>query len=165
MALPPPVLIAPPSAATPRWTARSETQNRPRRTTLTLDAASGAVTRRVDFGHRPLLDRIIGTGVAAHEGQLFGVANQLLGLFTALALIALSLSALVLWWSRRPAGSLGAPKPLPAVRLPGALVAAIVLLGLLLPLLGASMLAVWLIERGALRRLPRVREVLGLRPA
>lgn len=54
-----------------------------------LDPNSGAILKRIDFSQRPLLDRIIGYGVAAHEGQLFGLANQLLGLFTTLGLITL----------------------------------------------------------------------------
>src|SRR3546814_3517087 len=67
---PPPVLVAPPSAASAQWTARSDTQNRPQRVSLTLDGASGQIVKRIDFNQRPMLDRIIGTGVAAHEGQL-----------------------------------------------------------------------------------------------
>ena len=54
---------------------------------------------------------MIGVGIAAHEGQLFGVANQLLGLFTALGLITMCVSAVVMWWRRRPEGSLGLPAP------------------------------------------------------
>src|SRR3546814_14191025 len=65
--LPPPVLVAPPSAASAQWTARSDTQNRPQRVSLTLDGASGQIVKRIDFNQRPMLDRIIGTGVAAHE--------------------------------------------------------------------------------------------------
>ena len=160
--LPPPVLIGPPSLATPNWTARSDTQNRPRRVSLTLDGASGALLRRQEFGQRPLLDRIIGTGVAAHEGQLFGWLNQLLGLLTALGLITISLSAMKLWWSRRPDGRLGAPAPSPAQRLPAALPLLLILLGLLLPLFGVSVIAVLLAERLLLRRIAPLRDFLGL---
>src|SRR3546814_10711593 len=66
---------------------------------LTLDGASGQIVKRIDFNQRPMLDRIIGTGVAAHEGQLFGWVNQVLGVLTALGLITLSISALILWRS------------------------------------------------------------------
>ena len=50
-------------------------------------------------------------GISAHEGHLFGWINQAIGVFTALSLILVSVSAVILWWSRRPEGILGAPKP------------------------------------------------------
>jgi uncharacterized iron-regulated membrane protein len=163
LALAPPVLIAPPSKASTQWTARSDAANRPLRVTLTLDATSGAVLKRQDFGSRPLLDRIIGTGVAAHEGQLFGWFNQLLGVLTALGLTAMSLGALVLWWQRKPAGALGAPKPLPGRGFGFFIAGLVVALGILLPLLGVSMIAVLLAERFVLRRITVTRNFLGLR--
>ncbi|MGO3562008.1 PepSY-associated TM helix domain-containing protein [Pseudomonas helleri] len=160
--LPAPVLIAPPSAQSPTWTARSDAANRPQRVNLMLDPVSGTVVKRVDFNQRPLLDRIIGYGVAAHEGQLFGLANQLLGLLTTFGLMTLSLSACVLWWRRRPQGVLGAPQAPADVRYPVVLLGILVLLGLYLPLLGASMLVLWLLERCVLSRIAPMRNFLGL---
>jgi uncharacterized iron-regulated membrane protein len=164
--LSPPVLIAPPSRANAQWTARSDTQNRPRRVNLTLDADAAQITARKGFGDKPLLDRVIGVGVAAHEGQLFGWFNQLLGVLTALGLITLSISALTMWWKRRPAGLLGAPAPVSTADgksgVPAAFVVLAVLFGLLLPLMGATLIAVLLAERLLLRRLPRARQFLGL---
>jgi len=159
-----PVLIAPPSRANGGWSARSEAQNRPLRTTVELDAANVAVTRRVDFGERPLLDRVIGVGIAAHEGQLFGWLNQALGLFTALGLILVSLSALVMWWRRRRQGELGAPRALPGPRYAAALFALVGVIAVLLPMFGLSLLLVLALERLLLRRLPRVSRFLGLEP-
>ncbi|MFT4046838.1 MAG: PepSY domain-containing protein [Solimonas sp.] len=165
LGLPAPVLIAPPSQAAAGWSARSDTQNRPQRVSVTLDGASGAVVVRRTFGDLPLLDRVIGFGTAAHEGQLFGWLNQLLGLFTALGLIALSISGFVLWRKRCPSGrrpgTLGAPLAVES-RPPAALIAPLVLLAILLPLLGLSLIAVLLVERFVLRRLPGVRDFLGL---
>ena len=160
--LAPPVLIAPPSAKRPAWTARSDADNRPLRADLTLDPVHGTVTRRVDFAQRPLLDRLIGYGVAVHEGALFPPLNQILSAFTAVGLITMVTSATVLWWRRRPAGTLGAPATQHASRYAPAFVVMLCLLGLLLPLLGASMLLVLAIERLWLRRLPRARHFLGL---
>ncbi|WP_036142553.1 PepSY-associated TM helix domain-containing protein [Luteibacter sp. 9135] len=162
LALPPPVLIAPPSKLKPTWTARSDTQNRPQRVDVGLDAATGAVTSRTAFADRPLLDRLIGYGVAIHEGQLFAPLNQILGVVTALGLLMLSTSAVVLWWRRRPAGTLGAPPAHAGVRYPALIVAVLVVLGLLLPLLGVTMVLVLLIERWLLRRFPSTRHLLGL---
>lgn len=158
-----PVLIAPPTGIGKPWTAKSDAANRPLRTDLTLDGGTGMIISRKDFAERSLIDRIVGYGVAAHEGQLFGLVNQLVGLATALGLILLSVSSVVLWWRRRPGDVLGAPQALarPAVSI--GFVTLLVALGLFLPLLGVSMLAVLLVERIILRQLPRYRRWLGLR--
>jgi uncharacterized iron-regulated membrane protein len=160
--LAPPVQIAPPSPKSPAWTARSDAQNRPLRVTLVLDEKSGAIISRQDFVGRPLLDRIIGTGIAAHEGQLFGWPNQALGAFTALGLVMLVVSSIVLWRRRSP-GVLGAPQPeADPVPFSFGIRAIIVTLGLLLPLLGLSLLIVLAAERWVLRRIPSASRYLGL---
>lgn len=163
LGLPPPVIVSPPAKPGAPWTARSDTADRPERAVVQLDGA-GAVLRREDFGQRPWVDRAVGYGVAAHEGQLFGLANQLLGLFTALGLLTLSVSAAVLWWRRRPQGVLGAPEPLARPRFAAGLAALVLLMAVLLPMFGLSLLGVAALERGLLRRLPPAARWLGLRP-
>jgi uncharacterized iron-regulated membrane protein len=139
-----------PSDRQPFWRVRSESQNRPRVRELALDRGSGAVLRDERFGDKPLVDRIVGVGVAAHEGQLFGVANQLLGLFTALGLLTLCASAVVLWWRRRPGGSLGIPAPRVAeFRIGAVLMIAMLALGVVLPVFGASLLVLWVFDRAS----------------
>lgn len=164
LALPSPVLIAPPSKSAQGWTARSDTANRPQRVNLKLDVASATVTERRGFDDKPLADRVIAVGIAAHEGQLFGWFNQALGLFTTLGLTLVSVSAIVLWWRRRTVGTLGAPKPLPRAPLAVGVFVVMAVLGILLPLLGASMLMVLLVERLVLRRIAACRGFLGLAP-
>jgi uncharacterized iron-regulated membrane protein len=136
------------------WTAKSETQNRPLTRQVTYDPASGAETGRRGFADSHIVDRVVNTGVAWHEGQLFGLANQLLGVATALALIAISILGTLMWLRRRPAGGLGAPPATDGAgrRWP---IAALLVLGLLLPLFGASLLVLLVLDRfvlGLLRR-------------
>jgi uncharacterized iron-regulated membrane protein len=111
------------------------------------------------------MDRIVGVGVAAHEGQLFAPLNQALGLFTALGLITLSVSAIVMWWRRRPEKVLGAPAPLQRPRLAVGVFVVIALLGVVLPLFGATLLVMLALEYSVLRRSERARAFLGLRAA
>lgn len=167
MHLAPPVLIAPPSDKSNDWTARSDAQNRPLRVNLSFDT-SGNIKNRQNFADRPLLDRVIGIGVAIHEGQMFGWLNQLLGLITSLGLMTLSLSALVLWWKRRWAQvssprTLGAP-PLGKASAPyaWAMIALILTLGVLLPFFGLSLLLMLLIERWVMPFFPTTANYLGL---
>jgi uncharacterized iron-regulated membrane protein len=148
LGLAPPVRIYLPNERMPHWRVRAETQNRPLVRELELDPNTGAVLRDLDFAGKPTLDKVINVGIAAHEGQLFGVANQLLGLFTALGLIAMCVSAIVMWWRRRPDGKLGIPAPRVegfAIRAP--LGALIVCIGILLPVLGASLVPLWILGR------------------
>jgi uncharacterized iron-regulated membrane protein len=162
LALPGPVLVSPPTGMGEPWTAKSDAANRPLRTTLTL-SPDGSVLARKDFAQRRLIDRVVGYGVAAHEGQLFGLANQLLNLIIAAGLALVAASGVVLWWRRRPDGVLGAPPVRVTPPLAIGFVALLVALGVFLPLLGATMVAVLVAERLVLRRLPGAARWLGLR--
>ncbi len=141
-----PVLIAPPAQAGQPWTAKSNAANRPLRTDLTLDA-SGAVLTRQDFARRPLVDRLVGWGVAIHEGQAFGWINLLVNLVTALMLMLLSISSVALWWRRRTPGTLGAPRAAVRPALAWSFAAMVAAMAVMLPLFGASLLLVLLIDR------------------
>lgn len=160
-----PVLISPPSKLGAPWKGKSDAQNRPLRVDLKLDPKTGAVVGRTDFAQRNIIDRIVGTAVAAHEGQLFGWANQLLGLLTALSLITVSISAVVMWWRRRAIGVLGAPAALGHSRFSLGLWALVTLIGVLLPEFGLSLIAVVLGEYLVLRRIPATSKWLGLEAA
>ena len=163
-----PVIISPPTQGS-LWSARSDAQNRPLRVSLQVDGETGAVVNRQNFEQKALIDRIVGVGIAAHEGQLFGWINQLLGTLTTLGLMLLCVSAAMMWWKRRPGGALGAPPParIPERQPRYALLffALVIGLGVLLPLMGLSLLLVLAIERGVLRRVPAARHFFGLQAA
>jgi uncharacterized iron-regulated membrane protein len=128
------------------WTAKSETQNRPLARQVTYDPSTGAETGRSGFADTHVIDRVVNTGVAWHEGQLFGLANQLLGLITAAALVALSVMGILMWLRRRPRGELGAPPRIGGASRRGAVIL-LIAAGLLLPLFGASLLLLVAIDR------------------
>ncbi len=174
--LPFPVVVVPPGAAQafgapPRsdWTVRSDTQNRPLGVTLRVDARTGRETARETFADKHVIDRVVGYGVAWHEGALFGLINQLIGLATALMLVTLAVSGFVMWRRRKDvqghADTLGAPL-LPSIpaRI-GGVAAILAVLALVLPMLAISLVAVALIEWLVLRRIAPLARWLGLRPA
>lgn len=160
-----PVLISPPSRGAENWSAKSNTPNRPLRVNLVMNGTDGAIVSREDFKDRHFVDRIVGVGIAAHEGRLFGWPNQALGLLTALGLVLLSVSGVVMWWRRRDPGELGAPRRLVSSQFSAGLLALVVLLGIYLPLFAASLAIVLLLEWSLLRRINRVRNWLGLTSA
>ena len=160
-----PVEIMPAMKRGGTWTIRSDSQNRTLRDVIQADPKTGAIVSRQNFNQRLLFDRMVGVGVAAHEGQLFGLLNQLLGLATAMGLVTLCVSAVVLWWRRKNAGVLGAPAPQTTPRYPVALVAVIVALAIYLPEMAASLFLLLLLEKFLLSRIPFISRWLGLAPA
>jgi uncharacterized iron-regulated membrane protein len=163
--LAPPVMVSPPSKPNGLWEGRSDAENRLLRVVVKLDPNTGAVVSRTNFSQLKIIDRLVAIGVAAHIGQLFGWLNQLLGVLIALSLLVICASATVMWWQRRAVGVLGAPIPTGAPEYSAGLLAIIVILGVLLPLFGVSLVLVALAERLVLRRMPAVRNWLGLRVA
>jgi len=157
-----PVLVSPPQKFGGNWTARSDALNRPLRANLVLDGKTGAIVSRTDFQSKNFIDRLVGIGIAAHEGALFGWVNQLVSLFTAVSLTTLSVSGLIMWWRRRPEGVLGAPPVIRRMRFSAPLIAIILFLSIYFPFLGGSIIFVALAEYFILRRIPATRQWLGL---
>jgi uncharacterized iron-regulated membrane protein len=63
-------------------------------------------------------------------------------------LIAICVSAVVMWWRRRPGGALGVPAPrVEGFTIRPPLAVLIVCLAILLPVLGASLLVLWCTTR------------------
>lgn len=147
-----PVLVLPPHASQAFgpptgdvWTVKSAAQNRTLTRQVTYTPATGTETGRSGFADQHLIDRVVNTGVAWHEGQLFGVANQIIGVITALALIGLSVVGVLMWLRRRPVGGLGAP---PAAKVKfGWAAFALFALCVLLPLFGVSVLVILIADR------------------
>lgn len=111
-----------------------------------VDQYSGNVLADVGFDDYGPVSKATEWGIAVHTGGQYGLVNQLVMLAGCLAIIALSAVGAILWWRRRPAGGLAAPQPLgPAGVSAFALVA--LLLGLIFPLLGLSVLAALAIDR------------------
>lgn len=114
--------------------------------TLFIDRYSGTVLRDVGFAEYGPAGKAIELGIALHMGNYFGRINQLVMLATCLAIVALVISGFVMWWRRRPAGRLGAPPrhaPM-RTRYLGAIVLTMIVV---LPLAGASLVAVLIADR------------------
>jgi uncharacterized iron-regulated membrane protein len=107
-----------------------------------------------DVGYRDYgaAGRLVEWGVGIHTGRQFGWINRLVMLTGCLAIVALAVSAVVMWWKRRPRRRLGAPPRKAGDRAAYGAMAIAALLGLVYPLLGVSMLLALLVDVAAPRR-------------
>jgi uncharacterized iron-regulated membrane protein len=120
-----------------------------------LDQYSGRLLLDTGYADYGPLGRGLEWGINVHLGQQYGLVNKLVLLAACLGIVALAVSGGVMWWKRRPAGSLGLP-PAPAERRLMLGVAAILAIGgVIFPLVGASMLAMLALDAVFTRRRPR----------
>lgn len=145
--------ITPPTTAEGVFTV-SVFANDPRNdATLHVDQYAGKVLADVRWEHYNGVARATETGVMLHEGKMFGWVNQLIVLLICLMILLSAVSGVVIWWKRRPVGGLGVP-PL-RHDLPKWKTAMVIMLGLAIafPLVGASLIVVWALDRLLLSRL------------
>lgn len=129
--------------------------------TIHIDRFTGNVLADVRYADYSPYAKAMAWGIAFHEGDL-GAWNLALNTLFCLALILVSVSGLVMWLKRRPAGArLGAP-PRPA-EIPYAKGALLVTLALALafPMLGLTLLAVIALDLVVLSALPPLKRLVG----
>ena len=86
-------------------------------------------------------------GIGVHQGQYWGLANQLAMLATCLAIILASVSAVIMWWKRRPSGRLGVP-PMPQQKSVFAVFTLVILVfGIAFPLTGFAILGMLILDQ------------------
>ena len=141
--------IRPPAAAGRAWTVNEIDRSWPTQVdAVAVDGESMQVVDRTRFADFPLMAKLTRWGVDFHMGILFGLANQLLLIAFGIALCVMIVVGYRLWWIRRPAHAAFNPAntliqawfnlgwPARALTL-----AIAVMLGLALPLMGASLAA------------------------
>ena len=110
--------------------------------TVNIDPGTGALLRDVSWKNYSPVGKAVEFGVMTHMGEEFGLANQLVMLASCLLLILTISFGVVMWWRRRPVGRLGAP-PLPEGFRPSwAIIATAIVLGIVFPLAGLSIVLV-----------------------
>lgn len=130
--------------------------------TIHLDQYTGKVLADVRYADYSVAAKAMAYGIAFHEGDL-GTWSLILNTVFCLSVIGMSLSGLVMWWKRRPAGAarLAAP-PLP-VDLPmwkGAVLLAL-LVSLAFPLVGLTLLGVLAFDLLVLANLPALKRAFS----
>ncbi|CAE6808903.1 PepSY-associated TM helix domain-containing protein [Paraburkholderia haematera] len=123
--------------------------------TLYIDQYSGAVLKDIRYGDYGAVSKAVSYGTSLHMGRYFGVANQILCAAISLGLAGMAVTGCVMWWKRRPQRSLGAPSRERAAPPMRGWKTGLVLLGIVFPLMGATLLAVWLADRTLFGRAAR----------
>lgn len=144
--LPRPYTIAMPAEAGKAWSASSMPDQVEQMRTVYLDSSSGVVIADIGYGEFGPAAKAIEWGISVHQGKQFGIGNKLVMLAGCIAVWLLGISALTMWWKRRPKGRLAAP-PKPATS--GAyigLAAVVVPLGIIYPLVGASLIVALVLD-------------------
>jgi len=146
--------IRPPRSADKAWTVTEIDRGWPTRVdAVAIDGSTMTVVDRTRFTDFPLMAKLTRWGVDFHMGILFGLANQLLLFAFGSALCVMIVVGYRLWWLRRPASANANPASTLrhswlALPLSGRVISAFLalLLGLALPVMGASLLLFILID-------------------
>ena len=117
-----------------------------------VDQYSGAVAGRYSFDEYSPVAKVVSQTIAMHEGQRFGSLNFVASALFCVTILVLCVTGPIMWWRRRPKGSLGAPRGAMPLRARPWLLVALVALGLFMPLLGLSLIVVLAVELLLLRR-------------
>lgn len=134
--------------------------------TIHVDRYTGAVVGTYGYANYAGVAKVVSQGIALHEGRRLGPVNMVLSAGMCLGILFLCLSGPIMWWRRRPraAGRLGAPRGrLPLAATP-ALVLGLVVLGVFLPLFGASLVLLALLDQLLLRRVAPLARWLDVKP-
>jgi len=147
--------IALPSSATGVYTVSYFPADPKQERTIYLDQYSGAVLKDIRYGDYGAVAKAVSYGTALHMGRYFGLVNQLICAAISLGLMAMAVTGLVMWWKRRPAGSLGAPRRAASEPPMRAWKTGLVVVGIVFPLMGATIVVVWLLDRAVFGQMGR----------
>lgn len=128
--------------------------------TIHIDQYTGAVLADYRFDDYGLVGKVIALGITLHKGTQFGLINQLAGLLVCIGITAVVVSGFILWRKRKPSGSVGAPKA-PASKTMKTVTLILIFFGILFPLVGLSLIIVWLLDFLLIRRIPKVKNYLN----
>lgn len=122
--------------------------------TVHVDQYGGDVVSTYGFEDYPTLAKVVSHGIGLHEGRSFGPWSMAASTLMCLLVIASCVTGPLMWWKRRPSGSLGAPRGRMPLRGTPVLLVGLIALGIFLPFFGLSVLVVLLLDQLVIRRVP-----------
>jgi uncharacterized iron-regulated membrane protein len=128
--------------------------------TMHIDQYTGAVLADYRYDDYGLIGKIVAMGITLHKGTEFGLINQLCCLLICLGIIFVAVSGFYLWLKRKPKKGFGAPKALSSKKMKSFLILLIVL-GILFPLVGVSLIVVWLLDWMVIQKISVVKKFIN----
>lgn len=130
--------------------------------TMHIDQYSGAVLADYRYDHYGFVGKAVALGITLHKGTQFGIVNQIFSLLICMGIILIVASGLYLWWKRKPDHGLGAPKaPAANAKKIRLFLLLLIAFGILFPLVGLSLIIVWIIDYVIVRRVPTIKNFLN----
>lgn len=105
--------------------------------TVHVDQYTGKILAEAAYKDYPVLGKAMAVGVALHEGQT-GRWNIIANILFCLSVITICISGIVMWWMRRPAGTLGSPLYARETKIPVGILLLGLVIALSFPLGGAA---------------------------
>lgn len=130
--------------------------------TVHVDRFGGEVVSTYGYDDYPLLAKAVAQGIGFHEGRSLGLVTFWASALMCVVIIASCVTGPLMWWRRRRRGAgLGAPRGRMPVAGSPWLLAGLVVLGVLLPFFGVTLLAVLLFDQLVVRRVPAMSRWFG----
>ncbi|WP_257535566.1 PepSY-associated TM helix domain-containing protein [Mesobacillus foraminis] len=128
--------------------------------TIHIDQYTGAVLADYRYDNYGTIGKIVAWGITLHKGTQFGFPNQIISLVICIGIVFVSLSGFYLWIRRKPKGGLGAPRA-PRILKKKSFLLLIIILGILFPLVGLSLIGVWLLDLMIIQKIPAVKKFMN----
>lgn len=142
-----PYTVSIPASNDLAWTVAREVRRVQDGRSLYVDAATGAVKADVRYAQFGPGAKLFEWSIYTHQGTQYGQINRIVMLSGCIAVWLLGISALMMWWKRRPRGRLAAPVAPPGPRAKVAVLAIVLPLAILYPLTGLSLVVAVLLDR------------------
>ncbi|TQR15428.1 PepSY-associated TM helix domain-containing protein [Psychrobacillus soli] len=111
-----------------------------------FDQYSGKLISKVGYADYGILGKWYTWGIPLHEGHLFGWPNKIINLLVCLAFLTIIIWGYKMWLDRKVKGKLSAPPKTPMGKSFGGFIVLLVILGIIMPLFGLSLIVIALIE-------------------
>lgn len=130
--------------------------------TTHFDQYTGNVLVDVTWQDYSVIAKAMAAGVSLHQGDL-SIINKVLNVVFCLAFIAISVTGAMMWWVRRPAkqNKLGVPTRFEQDGIWRLGVISLILVSLMFPLAGVSIVLALVIDALVVRNSPKLREYLS----
>ncbi len=125
--------------------------------TLHIDQYTGAILADYRYENYKPLGKLMAWGITVHKGLEYGVMNQIIGLIVCMGIVLLVISGLIMWWKRKPNNRLGAPTG-PSIITKKRVTILLLLFSFVFPLVGLSVIFVFVLDWLILRRIPRLKQ-------